>query len=173
MRHSSNGFYLRFIKENTQSHKPRCSWTNLILMCPELISYFISKRYKKAFPEVLQSSFMKENNQFYKARYSCWKTWYCISSFLLTTEFQSWITKKKHLPKFSSQVLWQKTIRPTSPDKSPCCLIDIIQCVANSSNKDITFRKPKEQVSLKARAICEKTKWPQFQFSMSQLSEIL
>ena len=60
IRNSPNDFYLRCIKENTQSHKQRCSWVNLMLLCTELISYFISKRdIKKAFPEVFHSSLMK------------------------------------------------------------------------------------------------------------------
>ena len=112
IRHSSNGFYMRFIKENTQSHKPRCSWTNLMLLCPELISYFISKwDIKKGFLEVLHSHVLWNKTTIFTrpGSYSYWKTWSCISGFLLTTGIGNWITKKKKrkkkFPKFSSQVL--------------------------------------------------------------------
>ena len=53
------------------------------------------------------------------------------------------------------------------------CLINIIQCIPNSSNKDITFPKSIKHASLKSWAICEWEKWPNFQFSTSQLSEVL
>ena len=111
IRHSSNGFYMSFIKENTQSHKPRCSWTNLMLLCPELISYFISKwDIKKHFLKFFTQVLWNKTTIFLRpGTYSCWKTWSCIPSFLLTTGIESSTTTatttKNHFPKFSSQVL--------------------------------------------------------------------
>ena len=121
IRHSSNGFYLSFMKENTLSHKPRCSWTDLILLCPELISYFISKwDIKKACLEVLHSQVLWNKTTIFTrpGSYSCWKTWSCISSFLLTTRIESWITKKKKKKIISQSFPVKFCSRPTSPGKS-------------------------------------------------------
>ena len=152
IKHSFNGFYLRFIKENPQSHKPRCSWKNLMLLCPKLIFYFISKwDIRKSFTKVLHSYFMKENKQFYKARYSCWKTWYWISVFLMATGFQSWVTKigiSQSFPvKFCgrNQSDLQALVKVQSCH-TWCCLRDIIQCIPNSSNKDIAIPKPLQSI---------------------------
>ena len=150
-----------------------------MLLCPELISYFISKwDIKKAFPEVLHSQVLWNKTTIFTrpGSYSCWKTWSCISSFLLTTRIESWITKKKKsFPKVfqSSFVADLQALVKVQTCYTWFCLKDIIQGIPNSSNKDITFPQPKKQASLKAWAICEWTEWPQFQFSMSQLSEIL
>ena len=113
IRHSSNGFYLRFIKENTQSHKQRCSWTNLMLLRPELISYFISKwDIKKLFLKFFTRVLWNKTTIFARPVIAAEKldTMFLISSFLLTTGFQSWITKRACTKVFQSS-FWQ-TYKP-------------------------------------------------------------
>ena len=93
----------------------------------------------------------------------------------LEIESQKKKKKKKKIPKVfqSSFVADLQALVKVQSCHTWFCLKDIIQRIPNSSNKDITFPQPKKQTSLKAWAICEWTEWPQFQFSMSQLSEIL
>ena len=107
IRHSSNGFYLRFIKEN--AHKQRCSWANLMLLRPELISYFISKwDIKKHFLKFFTQFLWNKTTIFTRPGTAAEKldTAFLISSFLLTTGFQSWTTKKTCTKVFQSS-FWQ------------------------------------------------------------------
>ena len=115
--HSSNGFYLRFIKENTQSHKQRCSWASLMLLWPERISYFISKwDIKKHFLNFFTQVLWNKTTIFTRLGIAVKKldTAFLIFSFLLTTGFPSWITKKSMYQSFPVNFCG----RPTNPVKS-------------------------------------------------------
>ena len=127
-----------------------------MLLWPELISCFISKwdikrRFLKFFTQVLWN----KTTIFTRPGIAVEKldTAFLISGFLLTTGFQSWITKKACTKVFQSS-FWQ-TRNPLKIKSCHIwfCLRDFIQCIPNSSNKDITFHKPIKQASLKAWAM--------------------
>ena len=94
---------------------------------------------------------MKENKQFYKARYSCWKTWYWISVFLMATGFQSWVTKRGISQSFPVKFCGRnqsdlQVLVKVQSCHTWCRLRDIIQCIPNSSNKDIAIPKPLQSI---------------------------
>lgn len=75
IKHSSNGFDSSFITENNLSHKPTRSWQNLML-CPKLISYFISKlNIKEHFLELFTQVLWQKTTSISRPG-SSWKTWY-------------------------------------------------------------------------------------------------
>ena len=127
-----------------------------MLLWPELISCFISKwDIKRHFLKFFTQVLWNKTTIFTRPGIAAEKldTAFLISGFLLTTGFQSWITKKACTKVFQSS-FWQNT----NPLKiKSChiwfCLRDFIQWIPNSSNKDITFHKPIKQASLKAWAM--------------------
>ena len=157
------------------------------MLCPKLISYFISKRnIKERFLKLFTQVSWQKTTSISRPG-SSWKTWYwyCLSNFLQTTGFQIQVIKKKHFLKFSTYVSWKKTIRPKSSGKSPEVAhlmlpkkYFFLLSKLKSKRYHISWGFPikfscKKQAYLEAAAISEWKKWPQLQFSISQFKRII
>lgn len=137
IKHSSNGFDSSFITGNNLSHKPKRSWQNLML-CPKLISYFISKRnIKEHFLKLFTQVSWQKTTSISRPG-SSWKTWYwyCLSNFLQTTGFQSQVIKKSISWSFLLKFLERKqsdlkVLVKVQRWHTWCCLRNIFYCFPN------------------------------------------